>query len=451
MLADLGGALAAAGHEVRAICGDRSYVDPGRRFPRRESIDGVLVDRVSSTAFGRGSRVGRLLDYATFALGAIRRLAFGPRFDAVVSLTTPPLIGLVGAAAARVLSNLTPGSRHPLSKLERGKGGEVSPRRPRSILWSMDVYPELAFRLGAIHERSLAGRLLSRLSTTTYRWSDAIVALGPSMAKRIESALSAQSRLPHPSPLPPGEGEAPDPRPAGEGGPPKLCEGGPGEGALGPKLTVIPNWADGDAIRPRPIAGHPLRKEWGWENRFVVLYAGNLGLAHEFETVLGAAVRLRGDRSILLAFVGAGPRLSEARRRSGELGLENVEFRPPLLRSRLGELLTAGDLHLATLRPEAAGLLVPSKIYGILSSGRPVLYVGPGEGEIFEIVNGSGCGAAVSNGDVDGAAGAIRSYAASPGKREIDGRKSRELFDREFARTTSLAKWVALIEDQDGS
>lgn len=419
MLADLGSGLAAAGHEVRAICGDRAYLDPGKRYPKSESIGGVRVDRVSTTAFGRRSRIGRLIDYKTFFLGALRRLAFGPRFDVVVSLTTPPLIGLLGVAVARIRtrSNLTP--RPPLQPGEGvPKAGVRSARaagRPRSILWSMDVYPELAFRLGALRERSLLGRLISRLSRLTYRWSEIVVALGPTMARKLEVALASP----------------------GLAGPPS-------------NITVIPNWADGEAIRPRPVERHPLRKEWGWENRFVVLYSGNLGLAHEFETVLRAADRLREGRSILFAFVGAGPRLSEVRRRSGELGLPNVEFRPPLPRARLSELLTAGDLHLATLRPEVVGLLVPSKIYGILSSGRPVLYVGPAEGEIFEIVDGKGCGAVVRNGDVDGVVRTVRAYAASPGRREIDGRRSREVFDLEFTRQESVGKWVELIEGREG-
>src|SRR5450755_3757059 len=95
MLADLGVSLAAAGHSVIAVCCDRSYAQPRRRYSRHETIDGVRVDRVRTTSFGRASRLGRLTDYATFVLGAARRLLFGPRPDVVVALTTPPMIAYI--------------------------------------------------------------------------------------------------------------------------------------------------------------------------------------------------------------------------------------------------------------------------------------------------------------------------------------------------------------------
>src|SRR5688500_13937509 len=92
---DLGEALISGGHEVLAVASTRSYADRRRRYPRREVIDGVEVHRVWSTALGRGSLPGRLTDYAFFFLGAAAKLMFGKRPDAVIVLTTPPLIGLV--------------------------------------------------------------------------------------------------------------------------------------------------------------------------------------------------------------------------------------------------------------------------------------------------------------------------------------------------------------------
>jgi glycosyltransferase involved in cell wall biosynthesis len=213
-------------------------------------------------------------------------------------------------------------------------------------------------------------------------------------------------------------------------------------------VEVIHNWADGEAIRPRPVERHPLRASWGWDGRFVVLYSGNLGLAHEFETLLGAAERLRQEPGVLFAFIGDGPRRPEVEERARRRGLGNVEFRPYVRREELGLSLTAGDVHLITLRSGMEGLLVPSKVYGILAAGRPSLYVGPGRGEIAAILDQGGCGRRVAEGDVAGLVHEIRAYAAEPARREIEGQRARRLFDERFTRERALARFASILQAQ---
>jgi glycosyltransferase involved in cell wall biosynthesis len=211
---------------------------------------------------------------------------------------------------------------------------------------------------------------------------------------------------------------------------------------------VVHNWADGEAVRPRPLAGHALRAEWGWDGRFVVLYSGNMGLAHEFETVLGVAEALRDRDEVLFAFVGGGPRRGEIEEQVRRRGLRNVEFRPYQARERLGDSLTAGDVHLVTLRERMAGLLVPSKIYGILAAGRPTVYVGPDEGEIAEILRSGACGVRVAPGDEQGLAEAVLRYASSESHRLEHGRNARRLFERRFTKEHGLRAFLRLIEAQ---
>jgi colanic acid biosynthesis glycosyl transferase WcaI len=357
MLADVGAALTAAGHEVTAICSNRSYGDAKRRYPRRDVIDGVRVDRVQGTGFGRESVVGRISDYLTFVAGAVRRLMFGRRPDLVIALTTPPMIASLAVLIARL-------------------------RRFRVAFWSMDVYPDVAFALGAIRSDSLVGRMLKTTAGATVRRADVVVALGETMATKLRAA-----------------------------------------GAR--KVEVIHNWADSMPLSD----GRPS----SWKDRFVVLYSGNLGLAHEFETVLAAAKRLtEADPRVLFAFVGVGPRLAEVQAAAREL--PNVEFRSYVERARLGETLTAADVHLVTLRPNMSGLLVPSKIYGILAAGRPTVYVGPAAGEVFDIVTEGGCGTVVPNSDVDRLVATISEYARDDARRQREGENARRLFERRFTK-----------------
>ncbi len=378
LLADLGEGLAAAGHDVDAICSHRAYADPSRTYPSRETLNGVRVRRTRCTGFGRGSMIGRILDYVTFLFGAGMALAFQPRPDVVVSLSTPPMVALLGLGLARL-------------------------RRARSLYWVMDVYPDVAVELGALKRGSLGDRLVGGISRTALRGSDEVVALGETMAEKLRDA-----------------------------------------GAR--RISVIHNWADGETIQPRPLAGHPLREAWGWDGRFVVLYSGNMGMAHEFETVLDAAEQLRDRPEILFAFIGGGPRRAEVEAEVERRKLTSFEFRPYVDRDRLGESLTAGDVHLVTLRDRMPGLLVPSKIYGILAAGRPTLYVGPDEGEIATIVAEGDCGRRVPLGQAEALARTIRSYADDPVGIEREGAAARRSFEERFTRGRSLARFLRLID-----
>lgn len=277
-------------------------------------------------------------------------------------------------------------------------------RRRPFVFWVMDVYPDLAFELGIFPRGSMVGRLSAALGALTLRSAAKIVALDGAMAERLRQAG-------------------------------------------GSRVAVVPNWADGEAIRPRGVEGHPLRRAWAWEGRFVILYSGNMGLAHEFDTVLEAAGLLRDDPSILFAFIGGGPRREEVEERARALGLPNVEFRPYLPRESLGESLTAGDVHLVTLRERMPGLLVPSKIYGILAAGRPTLYVGPAEGEIGEIVSRHDVGRRVAGGDARGLAEAVLGMARDAAYRDAAGARARALFEERYDRRRALAVFERILRE----
>jgi glycosyltransferase involved in cell wall biosynthesis len=374
----VGVGLVEAGYEVTAVCSRRSYTDPSRTYPGREVRDGVHIRRTWSTGFGRSSELGRLIDYATFLIGAAVALVFSRRPDVLISLSTPPMVAGLGWALARL-------------------------RGARSIYWVMDVYPDLAYELGVLPAGSLSGRLLDRVSRFLVRRSDRVVVLGETMAARLRGAREE-------SPI------------------------------------VVHNWADGESIRPRPVVESSLRREWNWGDRFVVLYSGNMGLAHEFETILDAAAKLSDRSEILFAFIGGGPRRAEVEAAVAERGLTHVEFRPYVPREKLADSLIAGDLHLVTLRDGLAGLLVPSKIYGILAAGRTTLYVGPDEGEIAEIVRSGPSGTRVAVGDASALAAAILGYLEDPQNRETHGRNARSQFDRCFTRPRAIAAFKSILE-----
>jgi colanic acid biosynthesis glycosyl transferase WcaI len=169
-LTDLAEALAEQGHEVHVLCSRRGSRPGAPPRPRRELRHGVTIHRVGATGFGRRSTLRRMADYLSFhaaALGTAMRL---PRFDVVVTLTTPPLIGLVGALLRRLK-----GSVH--------------------VYWSMDLHPDASIALGRMSPRKLLPAALARLSDALYRGADRVVALGPYMADRVLAKGVRPSRL----------------------------------------------------------------------------------------------------------------------------------------------------------------------------------------------------------------------------------------------------------------
>lgn len=159
-LTDLAEDLASRGYECHVLCARGRYGASGTALPADEVHEGVRIHRVRATSLGRSGTLARMTDYLSFYAGAIVRALALPRFDTVVTLTTPPIIGLVGTILKRL-----EGSRH--------------------IYWSMDLHPDASLALGRMSPRNPVVRGLSWLSGRVYRQADRVVVLGPYMADRV--------------------------------------------------------------------------------------------------------------------------------------------------------------------------------------------------------------------------------------------------------------------------
>ena len=309
---------------------------PGGGCVSTETVDGVRVERVNGLPFTRTSHWRRALSYLSLYPALLWRALRLPRADVVVTLTDPPLLLVLGV----VLKTLK-GSRH--------------------VHWAQDIYPELAEEMDVLPKDGRIARALRWISTAGLRHADRVIAVGRCMkARLVQRGLAASA------------------------------------------IEVIPNWGHGpDELEARSRAANPFRNEHGLGDRFVIMYSGNLGLAHPFEAMLDAAERLRSTHSqVLFLFVGNGPRLPWVHEQVTQRQLENVRFLPFQPREKLAQSLAAADLHLASMLHELCGLVVPSKVYGVMSVGRPCVFLGPEESEAAQFIlqNGCGCVLAKANG-----------------------------------------------------
>lgn len=211
------------------------------------------------------------------------------------------------------------------------------------------------------------------------------------------------------------------------------------------KATVVHNWAD-LSIRPVPREENVLRQQWGLGEAFVVGYSGNFGRAHDFSTIVRAMEILRAEQergAVRFLFIGDGARLGEVKQHAAPSAL----FLPYQPREALSHSLSAADAHLVTLRPSLEGLIVPSKFYGALAAGRPVLTIGSPEGELAGIVERASCGFAVAAGDAEGLAGRIRELAADPAGAALMGQRGQTLYRERYAAAHAFAAWEAILQE----
>jgi colanic acid biosynthesis glycosyl transferase WcaI len=373
MASDLAFHLVSRGYEVGAITSRQRYDDPRARLSSGVE-NGVRVERVWSTRFGRGGLFGRAIDYLTFYLSAF--FAMRRQRDAVlIAMTDPPLTSVLAAVAGR-----------------------------RVVNWVQDLFPEVAESLGI-----RAPRVLRSVRDWSLRRAKANVVLGELMAARV------------------------------------------------PKATIIHNWADAnlrpmERVIPRVSAESPPGEQRsrlpegdpaltrGMTPAFLVGYSGNLGRAHEFETILGA---MRALPEVRFVFIGGGAQFEAVKRSAGG----NAEFRPYVARERLSESLSSVDAHLVSLQPALEGLIVPSKFYGILAVARPVIFIGARDGELARIIREHHCGMVVEPGDVEGLTRAIASLAGDRAAAAEMGNRGRELYLARFAPERAFAAWERVLEE----
>ena len=169
-LTDLAERMAASGSAVEICTSRGKYVAGKMQIAEHEVRNGVTIRRVRSTTHGRGSIVGRLLDYSSFHIQALRATLGSRKYRGIVFLTTPPLLSFIGW----------------LGRVLRGR---------RYAIWSMDLHPEAEVAAGMLRRTSPLGRLLFWANGRGYRGADFVIALGPYMRERILAQGTKTDRI----------------------------------------------------------------------------------------------------------------------------------------------------------------------------------------------------------------------------------------------------------------
>lgn len=204
---------------------------------------------------------------------------------------------------------------------------------------------------------------------------------------------------------------------------------------------VIPNWANTVEVTPRTTEQSQTRVRVGLASCFVVGYSGNLGRAHEFDTLLGAARLLQGEPDIAFLITGGGAKAEGLQAQN----LPNMVFQDYQPAERLGDSLAAADVHFVSLLPGLEGLIVPSKIYGILAAARPAIFVGDPEGDVARLIRESSCGITVQVGQSARLAAELRTLRDDRQRLAEMGRRARQLALSRFTSDHAVSRWLTLL------
>ena len=204
-------------------------------------------------------------------------------------------------------------------------------------------------------------------------------------------------------------------------------------------VEVRENWADA-GINPCDRDENPLRTAWQLNDAFVVGYSGNLGRAHDGAALLES---MRALPAVTFLVIGGGAQ--SAGLRQDAAALPNVRFEPYQPREMLSQSLSAADVHLVTLLPSLEGLIVPSKIYGILAAGRPAIYIGSPDSTIGRLLLENECGLVADPDQAGSLPWCIAKLAQNQSLAGSMGRRGRALYERRFTPTIAFAEWERIL------
>lgn len=267
-----------------------------------------------------------------------------------------------------------------------------------------ELYPALMVQMGMLSEQSMFYRLLKRMEWFVYAASWRVVTITDMFTQHVIA-----------------------------------------QGIKPEKVLTIPDFVDTEFIQPCP-KDNPLARQLGLVDKYVVLYAGNIGMTQSFDTITEVLRRLTDVPEIHFLIVGDGARRSYVEAQIAEKKLKNVTLLPYQPRHVVPDIYATGDVSLVPLMAGTAKTTIPSKIYTIMASGRPALVSVDLDSELVSIVEGSKCGLAVPPDDAEALENGIRQMFAQRDTFHEYGMNGRRYIEQHFSRQAVNDQFDQLLQ-----
>jgi len=321
--------------DVRVLCGQPKHMSRGITAPKREVRNGVEIYRTSATTLDKNVMLYRLFNMFTIGVAMFYNSLKRFRKGDQILVVTAPPTMPLTTAFAALL---------------RGASYTVLVQ---------DSYPEILIAVGTLRKNSLSVSTINFFNRWVYKYAAKIIVMGRDMNELFQRKTSG----------------------------------------LDIPILTIPNWADLETIHPTPRENNQLLKELGILDKFVFLYAGNIGHPTDVETIIHSAEQLRDHREIHFLFIGAGVKKKWVEDQVRERSLVNVtvlDYRP---REDQIVFLNACDVGLIALIKGMWGTAMPSRTYNIIAAGKPVLALTEQDSELAQVIEEEGIGRYVEPGN----------------------------------------------------
>lgn len=332
--------------------------------------------------YDRRNNISRLLSWCRFAFKAFFTTARQSKRSILFIVSNPPFLGILGF----------------LFKLLRHQ---------KYVILVYDIYPEILIALRMIHEGYIA-RFWRYLNRFIYEHADLVFTIGTDMAAKLNHSYDLRRTA------------------AGQ-------------------AIVINNWADIETIKPIEKKDNWFAVQHKQIGKTTVLYSGNMGNAHDIESILEAARRLQNDQSIHFLLIGEGAKWKMVERTIVEKSLTNVTLLPFQSEEVLPYSLAAGDIGIVAYVPGTEEFMVPSKTYYYMAAGVVPLIVCGKETELSRTILEHACGRVVSTPDIDAMVHTIQELGKNLHDLSVLKQSARSIAERLFSRNNT-AQFVHTME-----
>jgi glycosyltransferase involved in cell wall biosynthesis len=385
-LTELGEALTELGVNVEVCCGPPTIIREAKKTPKDSIYQGIRIHRVWGTRFPKLSTAGKIINQITYAAATFFYLLFRQIDRPILVVTNPPFLGVVCAVLKKV-------------------------KKLRFIYLVFDVYPDTAVNLKMIKKNGIMAKIWESCNKLVFASCDAYIVIGRCMAEVIRKKMDGK----HAS-------------------------------KIKGKERIIHVWGDDRNIQPlskeKPVK---YRKRWCLDGKFVLGYSGNMGRFHEMETIAKAAKAIRGNDDIRFLFIGEGYKKKWLQEFVEKNQLDNCILDTYVPREDLPEVLNLFDLGLVSLSPGQEGLSVPSKTFGLLAAGVPVIAVMSSVSEIAKIIEEESCGRVISPGDEDALVETIQLLYKNREVLDRMKKNARKAIDRKYSLEKAANAYAKLI------
>lgn len=367
--------------EVGVICGQPNYLSKGIRAPSRDSHLGVTIFRVWSTTLNKDVLPFRLINMLT--IGGSMFLACLRRFRRgdQVLVVTAP-----------------PSLPYTTAVAALARGASY-------VVLLHDLYPDILVAVGRTKTGSLLFNTIDRANRWLYKHARRLVVVGRDMAERVREKSAG----------------------------------------LDVPIVTIPNWSDLDAIEPTPKKSNELLISLGIQNKFALMYAGNIGHPTDIRTIVEAADALRHDDGIHFVFVGSGAKRQWLEREVVERKLQNVSVLGQRPREEQNIFLNACDVGLVSLVPGMLGTAMPSRTYNILAAGKPIIALTDEGSELALLLDEREVGWHIAPGNPGALVQLIREAMSDQARLAKMGMNARKAAETEYSPEIAIGRYSNLF------